>query len=127
MITAVSKDKDYVTELSDGSHIIYSDTIKSDGGTGEHQTPADLVLSAYTACINITIRKRLKKEGFICDKVTVMADMDRKDPEDIKIYTKIIIDGDIPPEKKDEIIENVKDCPICKVLRGGKSFLPLEI
>ena len=46
---------------------------------------------------------------------------------DEKFYKKIEIDADIPQEKKDELIANVLDCPICKVLKGGKTFLPLEI
>ena len=69
----------------------------------------------------------MRAEGLVWDNVTVHVDMNRKNPEDIKIYTKIIIEGDIPQEKKDELIANVLDCPICKVLRGGKTFLPLEM
>ena len=127
MVTATSKETNYVTEITDGEHVIYSDTIKSDNGTGDYVNPADMILAAYTACVNITLRKRMRAEGLVWDKVTVHADMNRKNPEDIKIYTKIIIEGDIPQEKKDELIANVLDCPICKVLKGGKSFLPLEM
>ena len=127
MVTATSKETNYVTEITDGEHVIYSDTIKSDNGTGDYVNPADMILAAYTACVNITLRKRMRAQGLVWDKVTVHADMNRKDPEDIKIYTKIIIEGDIPQEKKDELIANVLDCPICKVLKGGKSFFPLEM
>ena len=127
MVTATSKERNYVTEITDGEHIIYSDTILSDNGTGEYVDPADMVISALAACLNITLRKRMRAEGLVWDSVTVHVDMNRKNPEDIKIYTKIIIEGDIPQEKKDELIANVLDCPICKVLRGGKPFLPLEM
>ena len=127
MVTATSKERNYVTEITDGEHIIYSDTILSDNGTGEYVNPADMVISALAACLNITLRKRMRAEGLVWDSVTVHVDMNRKNPEDIKIYTKIIIEGDIPQEKKDELIANVLDCPICKVLRGNKTFLPLEM
>ena len=127
MVTATSKERNYVTEITDGEHIIYSDTILSDNGTGEYVNPADMVISALAACLNITLRKRMRAEGLVWDSVTVHVDMNRKNHEDIKIYTKIIIEGDIPQEKKDELIANVLDCPICKVLRGCKTFLPLEM
>ena len=127
MVTATSKERNYVTEITDGEHIIYSATIASDNGTGEYVNPADMVISALAACLNITLRKRMRAEGLVWDNVTVHVDMNRKNPEDIKIYTKIIIEGDIPQEKKDELIANVLDCPICKVLRGNKTFLPLEM
>lgn len=127
MVTATSKERNYVTEITDGEHVIYSDTIASDNGTGEYVNPADMVLASLAACLNITLRKRMRAEGLVWDSVTVHVDMNRKNPEDIKIYTKIIIEGDIPQEKKDELIANVLDCPICKVLRGNKTFLPLEM
>ena len=44
----------------------------------------------------------------------------------VKFFIKTEIEGDIPQAKKDEIIERVKRCPVCRILRSEKEFLDLK-
>jgi len=44
----------------------------------------------------------------------------------VKFFIRTEIEGDIPQEKKDQIIERVKRCPVCRILRSEKEFLPME-
>ena len=127
MITAVSKGDNYITELSDGKHTFYADTLEHEGGSDMYARPTDILCSAYAACTNITTRMVLDREGLKYDKVTVWADIDRTDLNNVKFYIHTEIEGDIPQEKKDEIIERVKRCPVCRILKAEKEFLELNI
>ena len=126
MITATSKGENYITELSDGKHIFYADTTEPHAGD-MYARPTDILCSAYAACTNITTRMVLDREGLKYDKVTVWVDIDKTDYDNVKFFTRTEIDGNIPQEKKDEIIEKVKRCPVCRILRSEKEFLPLKI
>ena len=119
MITATSKGDNYITELSDGKHIFYADTIEHEGGSDMYARPTDILCSAYAACTNITTRMVLDREGLKYDKVTVWVDIDKSDLNNVKFFIKTEIEG--------EIIERVKRCPVCRILRSEKEFLPLEI
>ena len=126
MITATSKKENYITELSDGKHTFYADTIDHEGGSDMYARPTEILASAYAACTNITTRMVLDREGLKYDKVTVWTDIDRTDLNNVKFYIHTEIEGDIPQEKKDEIIERVKRCPVCRILKAEKEFLELE-
>ena len=126
MITATSKGDNYITELSDGKHIFYADTIKHEGGSDMYARPTDILCSAYAACTNITTRMVLDREGLKYDKVTVWVDIDKSDLNNVKFHIKTEIEGDIPQAKKDKIIERVKRCPVCRILRSEKEFLDLK-
>jgi len=53
-------------------------------------------------------------------------DIDKTDLDNVKFFIRTEIEGDIPQEKKDQIIERVKRCPVCRILRSEKEFLPME-
>ena len=127
MIKATSKDGGYITELTNGKHTFYADTIEHEGGSDMYARPTDILASAYAACTNITTRMVLDREGLKYDKVTVWTDIDRTDLNNVKFYIHTEIEGDIPQEKKDEIIERVKRCPVCRILKAEKEFLELNI
>ena len=127
MITATGKKDNYITELSDGKHVFYADTIEHEGGSDMYARPTDILCSAYAACTNITTRMVLDREGLKYDKVTVWTDIDRTDLNNVKFYIHTEIEGDIPQEKKDEIIQRVKRCPVCRILKAEKEFLELNI
>jgi putative redox protein len=127
MITATSKKDNYITELSDGKHTFYADTVEHEGGSDMYARPTDILCSAYAACTNITTRMVLDREGLKYDKVTVWADIDRSDLNNVKFYIHTEIEGDIPQEKKNEIIQRVKRCPVCRILKADKEFLELNI
>ena len=126
MITATSKKDSFVTELSDGKHTFYSDATEHEGGSDMYARPTDILVSAYAACTNITTRMVLDREGLKYDKITVWADIDRTDLNNVKFYIRTEIEGDIPQEKKDEIIQRVRRCPVCRILKAEKEFLELE-
>lgn len=126
MITATSKKDDYITELSNGEHTIMADTPVNDGGGNQYLRPGDILTAGYAACINITTRKELNARNLAYEKVTVQVELDRSSAEKVIFYTKTEIEGNIPEYVKKEIIQKVKACPVCEILRAEKEFLPLE-
>jgi len=127
MIKATSKNNNYLTEITNGEHTFCADGTLDNGGGNRGMRPTEILQSAYAACTNITTRMVLDREGLKYESVTVYVDIDRSDLDNVKFFTRTEIIGDIPLEKKDEIIEKVKRCPVCRILRAEKEFLKLNI
>ena len=128
MIIAKSTDKAYLTEMTlEGTkvHPVYADQPVKSGGGGQDMRPGQLLLSSYAACINITLCQLLKEEKLPYEAVNVTVDMDNSEEGVTKLYRKIDIVSDIPQEKKDELMERVKRCPVCKILNNRKEFYDL--
>lgn len=128
MIIAKSSDKGYLTEMTvEGKdlHSIYADQPVSKGGCGQDMRPGQILLSSYAACMNITLRMLLNDEQLPYEGVNVTVDMDNSEEGVTKFYRKVEIVSDIPQEKKDELIERVKRCPVCKILNNKKEFYDL--
>ena len=127
MITATSKTTAHVTELTDGrGHYLFADVPTTDGGSDLYPRPGELLASAYAACMNITARKLLAREGLTCDEVITRVEMDRSDPEHVVFRSKTELRGDLPQEVREQIFTAIQDCPVCQILRAEKSFLPLS-
>lgn len=126
MITATSKGKNYHTEITNGKHVIWSDTPVADGGSDEYQRPGDILASSLAACMNITARKIMDKKGLEYREVKTYIDLDRSNPDKFVFKTKMVIDADFADEIKAEITETVKRCPVCNILAGEKEFVTME-
>lgn len=129
MITSISMDKNYLTELSNGEEgvaKIYADIPTNQGGNGENMRPGEILLSGWAACMNITTRKYLNRDGITFDKVIVKVDIKKEEEGISKFYSKIEIFADIPQEVKDRIVEEVKGCPVCDTLKRTAQFLDIE-
>lgn len=126
MIIAKSKNDNYMTEITDGQHSIFSDTDIKNGGKNMRQNASSIFFSGYAACVNVTTRMVLDKQNLAYDDVIVTVDYDNSDLDNLKIYTKTEIIGNIPQEKKNEIINKVKRCPVARMMRSNKEFLDME-
>lgn len=129
MITSISMDKNYLTEISNGEEgvaKIYADIPQDQGGEGKNMRPGEILLSGWAACMNITARKYLNRDNIKFDKVVVKVDINKDEEGISKFYSKIEIFADVPQEVKDRIIEEVKDCPVCDTLKRTAQLLDLE-
>ena len=126
MITATSMDHGHVTQLTNGrGHYIFADNDATGGGTDLYQRPGELLAEAYAACTNITARMLLEEAGYPDAKVVTRVEMDRDDPDKLTFYTRTDISGEVPEEVKAEVLERITRCPVCRMLRAEKEFLPL--
>lgn len=121
MVVSKSKDKNYLTEVSDGLAFIESDVTKDKGGSGESFRPHDLLCAALASCMNISVRMVLDRLNLNCDGVTVKVDLDRKDDSTDFIYNIDIV-GDISEKRKQEVIRLAENCPIRRTLSKELNF-----
>ena len=126
MVTAKSEKGGYLTRLSDGKHAWFADVPRARGGGDNGPTPTDMLLSAYAACVNITTRMLLDEGGYAYDGVETRVELERTEDGRAIFYARTDIEGDIPEADKAAILERVKRCPVCRLLRAEKEFLPLE-
>lgn len=126
MITAKSRGKNYLTEITDGTHTFFSDSPIPDGGGDRGARPTDILAGALAACMNITARMVIDRMGLEYRTVTTYIDVDRDDPDNVIFKTKLVIDADFPQETKDLIAEKVSRCPVCRILRADKEFITME-
>ena len=114
MITVTGTRENYIAEMT------------ADRGTLNathcaYMRPGETLLSALGACMNITARKYLNRDGLDYDSVTVKAEMARENGV-TKIRTKLEIHGALSQADKDRIIAEVASCPVCEILSG-----PIEL
>ncbi len=124
MITAISKEKNYKTDITGESASITMDMPVASGGSGGAMVPFELLLSGFASCLNITIRMLLDKKGVSYRQVRVTADEDRnKKPGSMIISWQAEIEGDIPEEDKQKYIARAfEKCPVHNALAGNIEF-----
>lgn len=124
MITAVSRENKYKTDITGKSAAITMDMPVASGGSGEGLVPFELLLSGFAACLNITIRILLDKKGVPYRQVKVTAGEDRnKKPGAMLISWQAEIEGDIPEEEKQKYIARAfEKCPVHNALAGNIEF-----
>lgn len=124
MITAVSRENRYKTDIAGKSASITMDMPEASGGSGGALVPFELLLSGFASCLNITIRMLLDKKGVPYRQVKVTADEDRnRKPGAMIISWQAEIDGDIPEEDKQKYISRAfEKCPVHNALAGNIEF-----
>lgn len=128
MITAISKEKNYKTDIMGESASITMDMPVASGGSGGALVPFELLLGGFASCLNITIRMLLDKKGVSYRQVKVTAGEDRnKKPGAMIISWQAEIEGDIPEEDKQKYIARAfEKCPIHNALAGNIEFAKQE-
>lgn len=121
MITAISKESNYKTEVTGESASITMDLAVA---SGEGLVPFELLLSGFASCLNITIRMLLDKKKVPYRQVKVIAEEDReKKPGTMTISWQAAIDADIPEEDKEKYIARAfEKCPVHNALAGNIEF-----
>jgi len=122
MITAESSQENYLTQLSDGTVNIYSDTTQNKGGGGNALRPHDLLCAAYASCLNISVRMVLDKIGLKYDKVITNVDVNREKEDSTIFMYHVEIIGDIDASTKERVISKALNCPVRKTLSKNISF-----
>lgn len=129
MITVTGTRENYIAEMTADRGTLnatHCDIPVEQGGDNAYMRPGETLLSALGACMNITARKYLNRDGLDYESVTVKAEMARENGV-TKIRTKLEIHGALSQADKDRIIAEVASCPVCEILvrphRTGKAGL----
>ena len=113
--------KDLVAEMKPDravAHSSYCDVPEDQGGSNSYMRPGETLLSALGACINITARKYLNRDGLAYTEVIVHVGMETGEGE-TSIKADIEILGELGDEDRDRIIEETRSCPVCNILRSN--------
>ena len=118
MITVTGTRENYIAEMTADRGTLnatHCDIPVEQGGQNAYMRPGETLLSALGACMNITARKYLNRNGLDYESVTVKAEMARENGV-TKIRTKLEIHGALSQADKDRIIAEVASCPVCEIL-----------
>lgn len=126
MIIAESKQKEYLTQLDNGTASICSDTTQDKGGGGDYFRPHDLLCAGYASCLNISVRMVLDKMNLKYDKVITKVDIDRDKPDSTIFLYAVEIIGNIDTATKEMVILRALNCPVRKTLVKQIDFQPLS-
>lgn len=122
MIIAKSKNKNFLTEISDGNTYILSDIPKENGGEGNHLRPNDLILAGYAACLNMTIRTVLNSKNIQYEEVIVKARLDVENVDKTLFCYDVDIIGNIDSKLKEDIIAQSDICGVREYLSNNIEF-----
>ena len=124
MIISESKKENYATKVSNGSVMIYSDVDIDDeeNNEGEYFRPHDFLCGALASCLNITVRMILDKKKIEYEKVLVKTDIDKSVEGITKFLYNIDIIGNIPEDKKEEVINIAGHSPVIRTLSREIKF-----
>lgn len=112
MITVTGTRENYIAEMTADRGTLnatHCDIPVEQGGQNAYMRPGETLLSALGACMNITARKYLNRDGLDYESVTVKAEMARENGV-TKIRTKLEIHGALSQADKDRIIAEVASC-----------------
>lgn len=118
MIISTSCANAYVTEVTDGKHVIYADTATELGGGACGFDSQQLLCTSLASCLNITTRMVLERKNIAYDKIIVKVDLKEQRYKECHLFYEIDIVADLSVEMKQNIINIVKNCPISKILEG---------
>lgn len=122
MVTAESGQKNYLTQISNGTSNLCSDTAGDSGGLFG---PYDLLCAGYAACLNITVRMVLDKMDLKYDSVVTRIDVDEAEPDSTVFLYQVEIVGDIGGAAKEAVISKALNCPVRRALSKRIAFKPM--
>ena len=126
MITARGGSDKRMAELTNGTHTYYADVPASMGGDDAFPRPGEFMMSAFAACMNMTVRKTLTQMGADFEEVITRVELDRDNKDDIIFYYETEISGNVSEEIRQEVLALADNCDVCRMLRAKKAFLPLS-
>lgn len=122
MVISKSKNKKYITQISNSSEIIYSDVTEEKGGNGKYFRPHDLIEAGYASCLNITTRMVLDSMNINYEEIIVKVELDRENEDKTIFKYKVDIIGDIDEITRETVLKRVKNCPVRKTLSKPIEF-----
>lgn len=111
-----------LTTLSDGRRSWIADLEQEAGGNETAPSPHDLLDSALAACTALTLEVYLRRKGWPVTDVHVSIDHQETKGEDGTVHYQlrrnIRIEGDIPQEDRQRLLEIANRCPLHRILTG---------
>jgi putative redox protein len=120
----------FTQEITIGSHRIFSDEPKAQGGENAGPSPYELLAAALGACTSMTLGMYARRKQWPLASVIVRlrhskihakdcADCDTKDEMLDRIDRDIELMGDLTGEQREKLLEIADTCPVHRTLTRG--------
>jgi putative redox protein len=120
----------FTQEITAGSHRIFSDEPKEQGGENAGPSPYELLAAALGACTSMTLGMYARRQHWALASVVVrlrhskihaedFADCDTKDEMLDRIDRDIELTGDLTGEQRQKLLEIADKCPVHRTLTRG--------
>ena len=126
MITVRGGADKRMATITTGTCTYYADATVESGGSGLYPRPGEYLMSAFAACMNMTARGLLNARNVSYEEVVTRVELDRSDLDRLTFFYKTEIIGDMPEEVRQQVLREIENCDVCRMLRAEKTFLPLE-
>ena len=126
MITVRGGADKRMATITTGTCTYYADATVESGGSGLYPRPGEYLMSAFAACMNMTARGLLNERNVSYEEVVTRVELDRSDLDRLTFFYKTEIIGDMPEEDRQQVLREIENCDVCRMLRAEKTFLPLE-
>ena len=126
MITVRGGADKRMAAITTGTCTYYADATVESGGSGLYPRPGEYLMSAFAACMNMTARGLLNERNVSYEEVVTRVELDRSDLDRLTFFYKTEIIGDMPEEVRQQVLREIENCDVCRMLRAEKTFLPLE-
>ena len=129
-ITAHVGASGFRTDIQAGLHTIIADEPVALGGTGLGATPYELLLSALSGCMAMTLRMYADRKGWPLESARVQLrtasahekDCESCETEDVgipRISRRIQLDGPLSDEQRHRLLQIADRCPVKQTLERG--------
>ena len=126
MITVRGGADKRMATITTGTCTYYADATVESGGSGLYPRPGEYLMSDFAACMNMTARGLLNERNVSYEEVVTRVELDRSDLDRLTFFYKTEIIGDMPEEVRQQVLREIENCDVCRMLRAEKTFLPLE-
>ena len=126
MITVRGGADKRMATITTGTCTYYADATVESGGSGLYPRPGEYLMSAFAAFMNMTARGLLNERNVSYEEVVTRVELDRSDLDRLTFFYKTEIIGDMPEEVRQQVLREIENCDVCRMLRAEKTFLPLE-
>ena len=129
-ITARVGPSGFRTEVTAGAHTIIADEPIALGGTGLGPTPYEILLTALSSCMAMTLRMYADRKGWPLHAVRIHLrtahahekDCERCETESVgppRIARRIELDGPLDAEQTKRLLQIADRCPVKQTLERG--------
>lgn len=126
-ITAALGKENFLTELSDGKHVIIGDEPEPNGGQDKGLDPYELVLAGLALCKAATMRMYAQRKGWDTGDIKVHIDLETTKDSVPKFISKVSFTGDLSAEQKQRMVQIGNKCPTHRLLENEKIFESLTL
>jgi putative redox protein len=113
MTTTQSETQKYLTRVSNGHHLLMSDTVEAYGGSYAGFRPHELLEAAFASCLNIWLRMHADKHAIPLAGVKVTTWLDgMDDPAVITFEYHVELVGPLLDVHRQSLLKAADLCPV---------------